>query len=309
MTTHIESNGNVQGTGVEEDERPDNAEDQFFDTIEGSSSIDGKEKEPAPPNKSNTNGESPVLSTIKKLFGYGVPKASLAPQTSNSDLMDRMTGNDSLKRKASDDLNEAEEEAQEPSGSPEKSASPVQGKKDNRRQKVQGKANVSKKRKVSNSKPAGSSTVKQEPQEPSPTREMPISMMTRPSEPIASDEYIVAEFIKQKETPEGLEILVRWEDYPDEKDWTWETEESLSESVPKMVADWKKKTPEEEVVIEKVEKILGKKKFKGIPHYLVQWEGYPALEDRTWEPCDNLHEDVPEIVEAYEKQKQKGKKR
>jgi len=58
-----------------------------------------------------------------------------------------------------------------------------------------------------------------------------------------------------------------------------------------------------------VEKILGKKKFNGTPHYLVKWEGYPLVKDRTWEPYDRLTEDVPTLVENYEASKRKRKKR
>lgn len=132
--------------------------------------------------------------------------------------MEKITGCSSLKHKASGDPNEDGEEAQELTGTPERSTTPIQGKKDNTRRKARGKANISKKHKFSNPKLARSSTIKQKLQEPSPTQEMPMSMMTEPPEPIASDEYIVAEFIKPKETPKGLEILIRWKDYPDEKD-------------------------------------------------------------------------------------------
>lgn len=56
-------------------------------------------------------------------------------------------------------------------------------------------------------------------------------------------------------------------------------------------------------------KILSKRKFKGIPHYLVQWVGYPKVEDRTWEPCERLSVDVPLLVEGFEEKKgrKKGK--
>jgi hypothetical protein len=31
-----------------------------------------------------------------------------------------------------------------------------------------------------------------------------------------------------------------------------------------------------------VEKILGRRKFKGVPHYLVKWKGFDEVKDRTW---------------------------
>eukprot|EP01132_Coremiostelium_polycephalum_P009074 gene9074-11114_t len=51
----------------------------------------------------------------------------------------------------------------------------------------------------------------------------------------------------------------------------------------------------------KVEKILDKKKIKGVIHYLVKWVGYNDEEDNTWEPRSTLLEDVPDIVNEYEK--------
>lgn len=56
-----------------------------------------------------------------------------------------------------------------------------------------------------------------------------------------------------------------------------------------------------------VEKILSKRKVKGVPHYLVKWVGYEQVKDRTWEPCERLAVDVPSIVDAYEGKKT-GKK-
>ncbi|KAJ5038413.1 uncharacterized protein L3040_007276 [Drepanopeziza brunnea f. sp. 'multigermtubi'] len=49
-----------------------------------------------------------------------------------------------------------------------------------------------------------------------------------------------------------------------------------------------------------VDKILGKRKFKGRDHYLVKWKGYAEVRDRTWEPCDRLGDDVPDVVREYE---------
>ncbi|KAI9050179.1 hypothetical protein LZ554_006320 [Drepanopeziza brunnea f. sp. 'monogermtubi'] len=49
-----------------------------------------------------------------------------------------------------------------------------------------------------------------------------------------------------------------------------------------------------------VDKILGKRKFKGRHHYLVKWKGYAEVRDRTWEPCHRLGDDVPDVVREYE---------
>ena len=108
-----------------------------------------------------------------------------------------------------------------------------------------------------------------------------------------------------------VELLIQWKNYPNEEDWTWELESEFKKSAPKMVQAWKLKRSKESAEPELqdvVEKILGKRKQSGVPHYLVKWEGYEKVEDRTWEPCDRLKVDVPEIVEAYEsKAKGKGK--
>ncbi|MCJ1241097.1 Chromobox protein 3 [Varicellaria rhodocarpa] len=117
------------------------------------------------------------------------------------------------------------------------------------------------------------------------------------------------------------EILVRWTDLPDEKDWTWESETTLQEDVPNMMKAWdSRKTKEkegthtfasgddvteaqreEEVPIYQVEAILGKKKIKGLVHYLVRWKGYPLIKDRTWEVRERLRIDVPEMVDLFER--------
>lgn len=107
-----------------------------------------------------------------------------------------------------------------------------------------------------------------------------------------------------------VEFLVQWKNYPEEKDWTWELESDFSQSAPKMVSAWqakknKQSKEEEKVIKDVVEKILAKRKQSGVPHYLVKWEGYDNIEDRTWEPCDRLQVDVPQIVEAYENKTQR----
>ena len=120
----------------------------------------------------------------------------------------------------------------------------------------------------------------------------------------------------ERQVEDEVQLLVQWKNYSDEKDWTWEAESELQQSVPKMVQAWRTKKSREmdeaEAVLEdEVEKILGKRKWKGEPHYLVKWKGYEDIESRTWEPCDRLKVDVPEIVDAYEsksKKKRKAKK-
>lgn len=46
------------------------------------------------------------------------------------------------------------------------------------------------------------------------------------------------------------------------------------------------------------EKILGNKIIKRKKHYLVKWRGY---DETTWEPANTLKQDVPDMVNKYEK--------
>ncbi len=48
-----------------------------------------------------------------------------------------------------------------------------------------------------------------------------------------------------------------------------------------------------------VEKIVGKKKQGRTIYYRVKWQGYDSSQD-TWEPRENLMEDVPAMVQEYE---------
>jgi hypothetical protein len=123
------------------------------------------------------------------------------------------------------------------------------------------------------------------------------------------EEYEPERIVAERKTEEGvIEILIQWLGWPEEKDWTWEVEKTLEQSVPDLVASWResKVQKEEPVSVEYiVEKILGKRKFKGVPHYLVAWKGFPLVKDRTWEPCQRLEVDVPHLVDAFEMKKKK----
>lgn len=132
-------------------------------------------------------------------------------------------------------------------------------------------------------------------------------------EDIPESSGVPVEIMAERIVDKQVQLLVRWKGYPGETDWTWELESEFNGSVPKLVDTWRKKKLEvkdenEAVVEDIVEKILSKRKFKGVPHYLVKWKGYEETKDRTWEPCDRLAVDVPHVVEAYEC-KSKAKKK
>jgi hypothetical protein len=119
-------------------------------------------------------------------------------------------------------------------------------------------------------------------------------------------EYVPKRFVAQRETPDGPEILVEWEDWPDEKDWTWEPVSNLQEDAPEMMKAWKASRKAKKVSkVFEVESILGKRKTKGEWHYLVRWKGFSKEEAKSLEPCEKLAVDVPELVEAFENRKSK----
>ena len=128
-----------------------------------------------------------------------------------------------------------------------------------------------------------------------------------------SPEYAIEKLMGSRETMDGEEYLVKWDGYPSQKDWTWEPESSLLDSTPSLVRAFKSAKTQQsrktkaEAEIYTIERILGRRKFKGVPHYLVKWEGYESVEDRTWEPEDKLRVDVPWLVDAFE-EKKRGKK-
>ncbi|KAF8861949.1 hypothetical protein BDZ45DRAFT_687222 [Acephala macrosclerotiorum] len=120
----------------------------------------------------------------------------------------------------------------------------------------------------------------------------------------------VPERIMAERDGEGPEYLVKWENYPDEKDWTWEPEENMLQDVPDLVNSWRRSKSNSSAdirvpvaTLEDVpEKIHEKKKINGIPRYLVQWIGYPSEGDWTWERCERFRVDAPVLVEAFEAQ-------
>jgi 2EXR family/Chromo (CHRromatin Organisation MOdifier) domain len=122
--------------------------------------------------------------------------------------------------------------------------------------------------------------------------------------------YVPKRFVAQRETPDGPEILVEWEDWPEEKDYTWEPVSNLQEDAPEMMKAWKaSRKPKKVLKVYEVETILGKRKIKGEWHYLVKWKGFSKDEAKSLEPCEKLAVDVPELVEAFENHKPKRGRR
>jgi hypothetical protein len=119
-------------------------------------------------------------------------------------------------------------------------------------------------------------------------------------------EYTPKRFVAQRDTPDGPEILVEWEGWPDEKDWTWEPESNLLEDTPKMVKAWKASRKAKKVSkVYEVDSILGKRKVRGDWNYVVKWKGFSKDEATSLEPCEKLRVDVPDLVVAFENRKPK----
>lgn len=49
-----------------------------------------------------------------------------------------------------------------------------------------------------------------------------------------------------------------------------------------------------------IDKIVSRKNLRGQVYYKIQWVGYPDPVDMTWEPREQLLEDVPDVVNEYE---------
>ena len=85
-------------------------------------------------------------------------------------------------------------------------------------------------------------------------------------------EYTPAKFMAERTADDSnnREILVRWTDFPTEKDWTWESETTLQEDVPDMMKAWNtRKTKKKKVHIPSPAtrtqpKQKGKKRFRSM---------------------------------------------
>jgi hypothetical protein len=132
------------------------------------------------------------------------------------------------------------------------------------------------------------------------------TMLPTSGDSTTEEEYEPERIIAERKSEQGtIQLLIQWVGYPKEKDFTWEDAKALEQSVPEFITSWRATKAQgkekQQVNIEyTVEKILGKRKFKGIPHYLVAWKGFPLVGDRTWEPCLRLGVDVPELMEGFE---------
>ena len=58
-----------------------------------------------------------------------------------------------------------------------------------------------------------------------------------------SEEYTPEEIVRSQKFGRTIEYLIRWEGYPEEKDWTWEPAEHL-EGCKELVKEFKRKNPE-----------------------------------------------------------------
>jgi len=133
-----------------------------------------------------------------------------------------------------------------------------------------------------------------------------------------ADEYEVEKIIDKREILGNTEFLVKWKGWENVADRTWEPVDNLEGAEKLIVAyekvqnqnesvDSKKKTVKDVVVVEdmvdddyEVESILDKRGKGKKVEYFVKWKNFDKVEERTWEPLENLTESS-EIVEAFEK--------
>ncbi|KAI9646275.1 hypothetical protein NHQ30_005716 [Ciborinia camelliae] len=106
---------------------------------------------------------------------------------------------------------------------------------------------------------------------------------------------------------DNRELLVEWKNCPDQK--TWEPIERLRKQCPDFVKEWENGSRNGDGDIYEVEDIVDRRRFKGIVQYRVKWVGYESKHN-TWEPAEILEQDVPYLVEDFEKalQEKMGKK-
>ena len=100
-----------------------------------------------------------------------------------------------------------------------------------------------------------------------------------------------------------IEYLVKWKNFDDISDATWEPAVNL-ESVPNIIKKFEKELKDQFDSDEdfEVEKILEKRVTKkGKVEYLVEWKNFDDISDATWEPADNL-KSVANLIKAFEKE-------
>jgi len=152
--------------------------------------------------------------------------------------------------------------------------------------------------------------------------------------------YIVEKVISKRKAKGGkTEYLIKWQGYK-ESDNTWEPADNVSDDLIaefelEQNPEWKKKTPpsasqssnkhktpnkkglsggnsnsgesdNEEVYI--VEKVVSMRKSKaGKTEYLIKWQGYEEA-DKTWEPADNVSDNLIKEFELEQTAMKKKKK-
>jgi len=82
----------------------------------------------------------------------------------------------------------------------------------------------------------------------------------------------------RRQIPSGIEYLVQLEGGPSEKDWTWLSEAAMKKDPPGVLEEWlaDEALQMEEAVdlLYQPERIISRRKVKGVPHYLIKWKGY-----------------------------------
>eukprot|EP00092_Neocalanus_flemingeri_P036324 GFUD01039546.1.p1 GENE.GFUD01039546.1~~GFUD01039546.1.p1 ORF type:complete len:744 (+),score=250.90 GFUD01039546.1:103-2232(+) len=136
------------------------------------------------------------------------------------------------------------------------------------------------------------------------------------SEENGGGEYEVEKILEHQEENGVVQYLVKWKNWDNEEDNTWEPSANLTGSediidkYEKMLKEKKEKviislptngsskkkkkqeelfvSDDEDVVEYEVQLILEKRMINGVDEYLVKWKGWEDVGDRTWEPEGNL---------------------
>jgi len=129
------------------------------------------------------------------------------------------------------------------------------------------------------------------------------------------EDYEVEKILEKRLNNGKVEYLVKWKDFDDPVDYSWEPaanltelkdllksfEENLAEKDSQPVEEDRMVDSESEDDDDEVENILEKRiTMKGKVEYLVKWKGFDDPVDYTWEPAANLPE-AKELITQFEK--------
>ena len=115
--------------------------------------------------------------------------------------------------------------------------------------------------------------------------------------PNTEEIYEVEKILEKRGKGKKTEYLIKWKNYDDPHDNTWEPVDSLDGS-EKLIKKFEKELKDAEESYE-VEKILDKRGDGKNIEYLIKWKNYESPNDHTWEPVEALNGAV-EMINKFE---------